>query len=291
MGSLKEIKTRILSVKSTRKITSAMKMVSSAKLRKAEKLIQNMLPYEERLELILQDFLHSKEEGIPLIYTRERAVNRQAVLVFASNTSLCGPFNNNVLKKFRDYLQHESAVGKHDTDIYTFGKKISKSLIREHYDIVESFDELADKPDFNQISMLADKLAAMFLSSEVDRVVCIYHQFISKGHQKLVAENFLPVRKPALEEQTEKKNFIHRFYIEPDRDTMRAELLPRFLRIQLYRILLDSNASEHAARMLAMQTATDNADDLLVELTLAYNKTRQQAITAELLDIIGGSFR
>ena len=291
MGSLKEIKTRILSVKSTRKITSAMKMVSSAKLRKAEKLIQNMLPYEERLELILQDFLNSKEEGIPLIYTQEREVNRQAVLLFASNTSLCGPFNNNVVKKFREFMQQEGTVGKQNIDIYCFGKKIAKSLARENFDVLESFDELSDKPDFNQISMLADKLAALFLSRNIDRVVCIYHQFISKGHQKLVTENFLPVRKQVVEDEPEKKKTIHQFYIEPDRDTMRADLLPRFLRIQLYRILLDSNASEHAARMLAMQTATDNADDLLVELTLDYNKTRQQAITAELLDIIGGSFR
>lgn len=268
-----------------------MKMVASAKLRKAEKLIQNMLPYEERLELILQDFLNSKEQGIPLIYTQEREVKRQAVLIFASNTSLCGPFNNNVLKRFREFMQQEGTASKQDTDIYCFGKKIYKSLIREHYDVLENFDELADKPDFNQISILADKLAAMFLSRNIDRVLCIYHQFVSKGHQKLVAENFLPVRKPVVDEQQEQKKTIHQFYIEPDRDTLRTELLPRFLRIQLYRILLDSNASEHAARMLAMQTATDNADDLLVELTLAYNKTRQQAITAELLDIIGGSFR
>jgi F-type H+-transporting ATPase subunit gamma len=278
-----------MSVKSTKKITSAMKMVASAKLRKAEKLIENMVPYEERLGKIVHNFLTSREPGIPLVFTLDRPVKRLAIIAFASNTSLCGAFNNNVSKKMKEVFVQYNQLGKQDFEIYTFGKKITQAIRKEGYEPVKTFDEIAEKPDFAEISLLADEMVKKFLSGEIDRVKLVYHQYKSKGSQVLTTESLLPVKKVDPNENRSKGNV--NYFIEPDRDTLRLELLPKYLHIHLFRALLDSNASEHAARMLAMQTATDNADDLLEELTLDYNKTRQQAITAELLDIIGGTLR
>lgn len=289
MGSLREIKTRIMSVKSTKKITSAMKMVASAKLRKAEKLIENMVPYEERLGKIVHNFLTSREPGIPLVFTLDRPVKKLAIIAFASNTSLCGAFNSNVIKKLKEVFTMYNQLGKQDFEIYTFGKKITQAVIKEGFVPKATYDEITEKPDFVAVSRLADELVAKYLSGEIDRVKLVYHQYKSKGSQVLTTESLLPVKKADIRLNRNKMRV--NYYIEPDRDTLRLELLPKYLHIHLFRALLDSNASEHAARMLAMQTATDNADDLLEELTLDYNKTRQQAITAELLDIIGGTLR
>lgn len=290
MGSLREIKTRIMSVKSTRKITSAMKMVSSAKLRKAEKLIENMLPYEERLAVILHNFLTSREEGVPLIFTQDRPVKKLVLIAFASNSSLCGAFNSNVIKKLKEVIATGRQNGITEIEVYTFGKKITQAIRKAGIEPDRTYDELAEKPDFTIISALADELAHRFLAGEIDKVETVFHEFHSRGTQLLATGIFLPVRKVEITNDS-RSNFNDLYFIEPDRDTLRLELLPKYLHINLFRTLLDSNASEHAARMLAMQTATDNADDLLEELTLDYNKTRQQAITAELLDIIGGTMR
>lgn len=290
MGSLREIKTRIGSVKSTRKITSAMKMVSSAKLRKAEKLIENMLPYEERLGAILRNFLMTREEGVPLIFTHDKPVHKLVLIGFASNSSLCGAFNNNVIKRLKETIILSKNSGISEIEVYTFGKKVTRGLRKAGIEPDRTFDELAEKPDFSAISSLSDELSKRFLAGEIDKVEVVYHEFHSKGKQVLSNEKYLPVRKVEVTKE-KRNNYKELYFIEPDRDTLRYELLPKYLHIHLFRILLDSNASEHAARMLAMQTATDNADDLLAELTLEYNKTRQQAITAELLDILGGTMR
>ena len=286
MASLKEIKSRIQSVKSTQKITSAMKMVSSAKLRKAQKRIENFYPYERKLTHILNNFL-SAETGNTSVYAENREVKRVAILVFSSNSSLCGGFNSNVAKRLHAVMERYNHLGKENILIYPVGKKIAKVAKKMDF-FVDNFDEMADKPTYAAAQDLADDLMELFINHTIDKVELIYHHFNNKSSQVLVDETLLPIR---LEVNPEKQSGMQLNYIvEPDRNTIMNDLIPKVLRLKTYTALIDSNASEHAARTIAMQTATDNADDLLQELNLQYNKSRQQAITNELLDIIGGSF-
>jgi F-type H+-transporting ATPase subunit gamma len=287
MATLKEIKSRIQSVQSTQKITSAMKMVSSAKLRKAQKQIENFYPYEQKLHQILTNFLSSDEDN-STVFAENREIKRVAILALSSNSSLCGSFNSNVAKKLAATIDSYKNLGKENILIYPIGKKISQAVKKMGFPIETNFDSLSDKPDYKAAQELADHLMEMFRSQKVDKVEIIYHQFKSRSSQLLVNDTILPV---SLDIKGEKHSGIQEFYIvEPDRTTIMTELIPKVIRLKLYTALLDSNASEHAARTIAMQIATDNADDLLQELNLQYNKSRQQAITNELLDIIGGSF-
>lgn len=287
MSSLREIKTRIQSVKSTEKITSAMKMVSSAKLRKAERVIETMKPYEKNLHQIMNDLLKTQDEVISSGYSDVREARRVAIVAFSSNSSLCGAFNSNVFKNLIQTRDSYTGLGSNDFDFYTIGKKISQACTKHGIQPVRSYDQLAEKPEFDAIRELADHLSERFLSGKIDRVKFIFHEYHSKGHQELKAEQLLPLKQSSNGHSTVKDLFL----LEPDHQSIYSELVPKVLRTTLYRALLDSNASEHASRMLAMQSATDNARELLEDLTLQYNKTRQQAITAELLDIIGGSFK
>ncbi|HPT43232.1 MAG TPA: F0F1 ATP synthase subunit gamma [Paludibacteraceae bacterium] len=286
MASLKEIKSRIQSVKSTQKITSAMKMVSSAKLRKAQKRIENFYPYERKLTHILNNFLSAESENNS-VYAEQREVKRVAILVFSSNSSLCGGFNSNVAKRLNTVLERYNHLGKENILIYPVGKKIARVVKKMDY-FTDNFDELADKPTYPATQDLADDLMELFINKSIDKVEMIYHHFNNKSSQVLVDETLLPI---TLEVSNEKNTGRQLNYIvEPDRINIMTDLIPKVLRLKVYTALLDSNASEHAARTIAMQIATDNADDLLQELNLQYNKSRQQAITNELLDIVGGSF-
>lgn len=287
MSSLKEIKSRIQSVRSTRKITSAMKMISSVKLQKAEKNIQHLLPYENRLGQIMKDLLSNLEGKLSSGYAEEREVKRVALVVFSSNSSLCGGFNANVIKKMNVFIQEHKHLGHKNVEIYAVGKKAKDGANKAGFVPFHSYENLADTPDLNNMSEVTDKLLEKFLNKEIDKIEIIYHHFKSKGSQVLTHETLLPVKLNHSEDKLKKTDFL----VEPDSNTLINELIPHVLRTTMYRALLDSNASEHAARMLAMQSATDNASDLINELTLQYNKTRQQAITAELLDIIGGTMR
>ena len=285
MASLKEIKTRIQSVKSTQKITSAMKMVSSAKLRKAQKTIENLFPYEQRLNGLLNNFLSSEEDNVS-IYAETREVKRVAIVAFSSNSSLCGSFNTNVSKRLNQTIDKYRALGVENILIYPIGKKVAKASRKAGFEPQSNFDSMADKPTYSAALTFADDIMRLFMNKDIDRVELIYHHFKSKSTQVLIDETFLPIQlKPA-----EKGVVALDYIVEPDRETIMSELIPKVLRLKIYTALLDSNASEHAARTMAMQTATDNATDLLQDLSLQYNKSRQQAITNELLDIIGGSF-
>jgi F-type H+-transporting ATPase subunit gamma len=285
MASLKEIKSRIQSVKSTQKITSAMKMVSSAKLRKAQKTIENFFPYEQRLNGLLSNFL-SSEENNSSVFAEVREVKRVAIVVFSSNSSLCGGFNSNVSKLLTQTLEKYVSLGHEHILIFPVGKKIAKTSLKLGFKAEANFDAMADKPSYSATMSLADDLIEMFRNKDIDRVELIYHHFVSKSTQKLVEETLLPFQldRPA------KGSIALDYIVEPDRETLMDELIPMVLRLKLYTALLDSSASEHAARTIAMQMATDNATDLLQDLSLQYNKSRQQAITNELLDIVGGSF-
>lgn len=283
MASLKEVKGRIATVNNTRKITSAMKMVASAKLHKAQGAITNMLPYERRLHGLLTNLLGGSEV---LVWNTPREVKRVALVVFSSNSSLCGGFNANVIKHTTQWLDEYQTLGKENILLYPVGKKVADALSKMGYAIQGNFQHLADKPSFAEAAELAQGLMNLFTRGEVDRVELLYNHFKSTASQILTREVYLPMQTSGnTMEGKEDMDYI----LEPSREELLATLLPKVLRMKLYTVLLDSNASEHAARTMAMQIATDNADDLLQELTLMYNKTRQQAITNELLDIVGGS--
>jgi len=286
MSSLKEIKTRIQSVKSTQKITSAMKMVSSAKLRKAQKTIENFFPYEQRLNGLLNNFLSAEEDSVS-IFADNREVSRVAIVVFASNSSLCGGFNANVIKRMNACIKEHKSLGNENILIYPVGKKVFKATKKLGFVPQGNYEEMADKPNYAQAVLLANQVMELFKSKTVDKVELIYHHFKSKSSQVITAETYLPFQLSKPEVGSVSLNYI----VEPDRATILDELIPKVLRLKIYTALLDSNASEHAARTMAMQIATDNADDILQNLSLLYNKSRQQAITNELLDIMGGSFK
>ena len=289
MASLKEVKGRIATVNNTRKITSAMKMVASAKLHKAQGAITNMLPYERRLHGLLTNLLGGSEV---LVWNTPREMKRVALVVFSSNSSLCGGFNANVIKHATQWLDEHQALGKDNILLYPVGKKVADALSKMGYAIQGNFQHLADKPSFAEAAELAQGLMDLFTRGEVDRVELLYNHFKNTASQILTREVYLPMASEVCHPERSEGSRIHQetdYILEPSREELLATLLPKVLRMKLYTVLLDSNASEHAARTMAMQIATDNADDLLQELTLMYNKTRQQAITNELLDIVGGS--
>ena len=291
MASLKEVKGRIATVNNTRKITSAMKMVASAKLHKAQGTIAHMLPYQQRLSALLGNLLQG---GDVLTWNTPRAeVKRIALVVISSNASLCGGFNANVIKHATQWLDEHQSLPKEDILLYPVGKKVADALTKAGYTVQGDFQHLSDKPSFAEAASLAQQLMDKFERGEVDRVELLYNHFKNTATQILTHEVYLPFATCHPEEHTDEGSRKHQeetdYILEPSREELLAMLLPKVLRLKLYTVLLDSNASEHAARTMAMQIATDNADDLLQELTLMYNKTRQQAITNELLDIVSGS--
>lgn len=320
MPSLKEIKSRIASVNSTRKITSAMKMVASSKLHHAQTAIENMLPYENMLEHILKTFLVSAPD-VELPFDQERPVKKVALIVFSSNSSLCGGFNANIIKTMLHAIEEYRKQGLTNDDIiiYPIGRKVEEKVRKLGLRSAGSFVHLADKPNSAQCRDISVEAGTMFLEGKVDKVELIYHHFKSAGSQVLTRRTFLPIdlhddvgadndrdlssnlatkksqeylknrnKQEEEREQATVKPLNDNFLVEPDLKTVLTELVPKELHLMVYTALLDSNASEHAARMVAMQTATDNADELLRELNLQYNKSRQAAITSELLDIVGG---
>lgn len=321
MPSLKEIKSRIASVNSTRKITSAMKMVASSKLHHAQTAIENMLPYENMLEHILKTFLVSAPD-VELPFDQERPVKKVALIVFSSNSSLCGGFNANIIKTMLHAIDEYRKQGLTNDDIiiYPIGRKVEEKVRKLGLRSAGSFVHLADKPNSAQCRDISVEAGTMFLEGKVDKVELIYHHFKSAGSLVLTRRTFLPIdlhddvgadndrdlssnlatkksqeylknrnKQEEEREQATIKPLNDNFLVEPDLKTVLTELVPKELHLMVYTALLDSNASEHAARMVAMQTATDNADELLRELNLQYNKSRQAAITSELLDIVGGS--
>ena len=294
MASLKEVKTRINSVQSTRKITSAMKMVASAKLHKAQAAIENMLPYQKKLNKILTNFL-SADLPVESPYVKKREVKRVAIVVFASNTSLCGAFNANVIKMLMQTIGEFRTLGQDNILIFPVGKKVEEAAKQMGLSTQETPRMLSDKPSYQDAADLAHHLMEMYVSWEVDRVELIYHHFKSMGVQILLRETYLPIDLTHAVDQEEQKEVEHvivnDYIIEPSAEQLIAGLIPTVLNQKIFTAAMDSNASEHAARTLAMQVATDNANDLIQDLTKQYNKSRQQAITNELLDIVGGSMK
>lgn len=296
MALLKEIKSRLQSVKSTQKITTAMMMVASAKLRKTQNIIQNLYPYEEKLSQLLNMFL-SQEENFTTPFTKERPVKRVAIIAFSSNTGLAGRFNDNIANKLESVVNSYLPLGKENILIYTFGAKVAKAVNKIDMQITADYSAVNGNPSYEFTQQVAEELMEQFLNKEIDRVELIYHHFKSKGTQIIVHEPFLPIElqggiKSNLEGMAEKngnKHLMPDYIIEPDRLTIIEKLIPKVLKVKLFTTHVDSVTSEHAARMTAMQIANDNADNLIEELTREYNKLRQESITNELLDIIGGT--
>ena len=294
MASLKEVKTRINSVKSTRKITSAMKMVASAKLHKAQGAIENMLPYQHTLNKILKNFL-SADLDIKSPYIVPHEVKRVAIVVFSANGSLCGAFNANVIKMLLETVGDYRTLGQDNILIYPVGKKVEEAVKRMGFVAQGSYQQLSDKPSYKEAATLARHLMQLYVTHEIDRVELIYHHFKSVGVQVLLREAYLPIdlSQIAKEEggKEEEQTPVNDYIVEPSLEEFVASLIPTVLTQKMFTASMDSNASEHAARTLAMQVATDNANDLIQDLTKQYNKSRQQAITNELLDIVGGSLK
>lgn len=288
MASLKEVKTRIVSVNSTRKITSAMKMVASSKLHRAQQAIESMRPYERQLTRIMSTFVGSMEGEVDTAYAAQRDVKRVVIVLFTSNSSLCGGYNANAVKAFvkkvEEYRSHDIEICR----VYAMGKKAAEAVGKlKNFDLVDK-SALLDHPSYQEAAKVASELMDLYVKGDIDEVDLIYHHFKSAGTQILTTETFLPIDLHADSTEEGATNNLN-FIVEPSMGDIVNQLIPKSLHLRLYTALLDSLASEHAARVIAMQVATDNADDLLRELTLTYNKTRQQAITNELLDIAGGS--
>lgn len=285
MAALKEIKKRINSIASTRKTTSAMKMVASSKLHKAENVISNMLPYSEALHHIMESLLTGDDASI---LSRERPVRNIAIVAFSSDSSLCGAFNSNIVRELQKTIAaYRKSRSVDHIFIYTIGRKVYDAVRKTDITITQNFENLAGKSDYHTIADFAGSLITQFERGEIDRADIIYHHFKSAGSQELINETLLPVILPPKENPDSHANTGYIF--EPSREEILRVVIPKSIKLRLYTMLLDSNASEHAARMIAMQTATDNADDLVSELTIEYNKSRQQAITNELLDLISGN--
>ena len=285
MSSLKEIKGRIDSVNNTLKITSAMRLISSSKFHRAQIALNNSKPYLEALIEMFSDL--QTDDAIPESkYSKGRALKKAAVVIVSSNASLCGSFNINVEKLLHETIERLRKNGAESITIYTIGKRITSHLKSPSYTIVECDHLLSEKPDYSGSKKIAVMLMKQFSSGEIDRVDLIYNHFKSMGTQIPTVEQFLPII--TKKEITSKGAY---YLYEPDKENIAADIIDKQLFATIFRILLDSSAAEHAARSVAMQLASDNAGKLIQELTLQYNKSRQQAITNELLDIVGGSTR
>ena len=284
MAELKEIKSRLQSVRSTQKITSAMMMVSSAKLQKTQQVIRDLYPYEQELYHLLQ-LLLNKQVEFESPFVRQRPVARVAIVAFSSNSSLAGRFNDEITDKLKEVVEPYLHLGNENISIYPIGEKIAKATRNLGLKAQGSFADISQKPAYKNTQAIADELTEMFLHGAVDRVELIYHHFRSKGSQVVVQEPYLPVDLKSKKGNISPEEYI----IDPDSQSILNGLLPKVLRLKLYTVHIDSVTSEHAARMRAMQIATDNADNLIEDLKLEYNKLRQESITNELLDIIGGS--
>ncbi|MDQ3046649.1 MAG: ATP synthase F1 subunit gamma [Bacteroidota bacterium] len=287
MANLKEVRNRIVSVSSTQQITSAMKMVSAAKLRRAQDAVTQMRPYASKLKEILENLSASLDssEGV---YSRQREVKNVLLVVITSNRGLCGGFNANVIKASNKLANEEYSNAK--VSVLTIGKKGMDFFKKTEYGIVGSdmprgLNELFDHLTFSNVAPVAEKLMQLFSSGQFDKVELIYNQFKNAAVQITTIEQYLPVQPPVTTKDSKAVDYI----FEPNKEFIVEDLIPRSLKTQLFKALLDSLAAEHGARMTAMHKATDNAGALIKELKLTYNKARQAAITNEILEIVGGA--
>jgi F-type H+-transporting ATPase subunit gamma len=288
MANLKEIRTRITSVKTTRQVTSAMKMVSAAKLKKAQDAILQIRPYAEKLSELLASLGAALDNNADSVYTVQRDPEKILIVLISSNRGLCGGFNSNIAKKAislaKTTYNKQFKSGK--IDFLVIGKQGGKILRSYRLSLLAEKNQLFDNLDFDHVSIEVQAIMDDFVNGKYDRVELVYNKFINAATQGLISEQFLPVL-PAVSDQKKKSNTDYIF--EPSVELIVEEMIPRSLKIQFYKALLDSHAAEHGARMTAMHKATDNATDLINELTLTFNKARQTAITNAILEVTNGA--
>ena len=283
MPNLKEIKSRITSVKSTIQITSAMKMVSAAKLKKAQDAIIQLRPYSNKLTEIMSSVSSASEDSSQNKYSEVREVSKILLVPITSNRGLCGGFNANIIKKTIEIEKELNSKTK--LTILSIGKKSSEFFKKNKYNVHSTHDDVFQDVNYEDVSKIAELILNDFANEKFDKVILVYNQFKNAATQIVMQEDFLPLNKTQSENSQEAIDYIY----EPGKDEILNELIPKSLKTQLFKAILDSNASEHGARMTAMHKATDNATELKNELTLSYNKARQAAITGEILEIVGGA--
>ena len=282
MANLKEIRSRITSVGSTMQITSAMKMVSAAKLKRAQDAITQMRPYANKLTELLSSLSSTLDSSEGGVYTKNRELKKVLFVTITSNRGLCGGFNANIIKKAKSLI--ESEYTDVEVEFLSIGKKSSEHFTKNSYNVISTHDDLYSDLTYNNTSEIAQSIMDLFIDEEYDKVVLLYNQFKNAATQIVINEQFLPV------ESSEQSNApIGDYIFEPNQKDIVESLIPKSLKTQLFKAVLDSHASEHGARMTAMHKATDNAGELKKELTLSYNKARQAAITGEILEIVGGA--
>ena len=282
--NLKEIKQRIHSVKSTQKITSAMKLVAAAKLRRTQTSIEHLRPYEQKLDSILSSFLCNTP--VDSEYTVSREVKKVVLIPVASDTTFCGAFNSNIIRFAKEIFAEYKSAGI-EAEILPVGKKMHELFKKQGIATNDNLMQHAGNPLYADVTNVARELMLRFVAGEIDKVELVYTHFVSAGKLVPQRETLLPVDASTLSSESFSHNID--YIVEPGKEELIKSLIPNVVSLRLYSSLLDSAVAEHAARMVAMQVATDNADDLISELTLEYNKCRQQAITNELLDIVSGS--
>jgi F-type H+-transporting ATPase subunit gamma len=281
MANLKEIRNRIASVSSTMQITSAMKMVSAAKLKKAQDAITAMRPYANTLTELLQNLSGSIEDASGSAYANERPVEKVLLVAITSNRGLCGGFNSNIIKEVIN--QRDNNYADKQVDVFTIGKK-GNDILSKDFSVAENRGDVFDELTFANVATVADQLMALYASETYDRIDLVYNRFKNAATQLVTTEQFLPIV-PVSGEKTSTSDYIY----EPAQEEIVSTLIPKALKTQLFKALRDSFASEHGARMTAMHKATDNATELRDQLKLTYNKARQAAITNEILEIVGGA--
>ena len=288
MSSLKEIRTRIASVSSTKQITSAMKMVSAAKLRRAQDAIVRLRPYANKLHDILINISRSSDSTDENIYKKQRPINKVLLVIISSNRGMCGGFNSNVVKKALSVAEekYQEQLKEGNVKFLTIGKKAQELLKSKNYKIEDTRNDLFDNISFNSVASFAQIIMTEFVDGKYDRVEIIYNQFKNAAVQILTAEQFLPIE---IKDDPSVKKMNYDYIFEPSKEYIIHDLIPKSIKIQLFKAILDSIAAEHGARMTAMHKATDNATEIIKDLTLGYNKARQASITKEILEIVGGA--
>lgn len=291
MANLKEVRIRIASVQSTMQITSAMKMVAAAKLRKAQNAVTTMRPYAAKLQEIMRDLSASLDDSNENVFTTARESEKVLLVTITSNRGLCGAFNQNVVKEAVKQVEGQFApqLQKGNVDFFCVGKKGADILKSKGYPVKKVESAIFDDLNFENVALLAESLMQRFAAGSYDKIVLVYNEFKNAAVQILQTEQFLPIVESAPDESAGKEHKHVDYIFEPGKKEIITELIPKSLKIQFYKALLDSFAAEHGARMTAMHQATDNATELLKDLKLTYNKARQAAITNEILEIVSGA--
>lgn len=286
-GALKEVRNRIKSVQSTQQITKAMKMVSAAKLRRAQDAITQMRPYAQKLQEMLSNIVSNSDGEVSMALAAERPIEKVLIMVVTSDRGLCGGYNSNLIKLSKQIIKDKYAAqaAKGNVQILPIGKKAYEHFNKNGFSCVNQYWDLFTGLSFERVQTAAKYAMDAFAAKEVDAVELVYSEFKNAATQQYIAEAFLPVQKVSNTQSVKKADFIY----EPGKEVLIAELMPKILNTQLYKAVLDGNASEHGARMTAMDKASDNANELLKSLKISYNRARQAAITTELSEIVSGA--